>query len=152
MKVINGKHSGTDNGMFGRKHTEESKILMSKVKRKMNKIHPRPKKVRVVMNKEELSKYRHNYMKALWDNEDVRNEKLKGLREGSKKRRLFDDTVVNQLRQEYLKYRNFTDVSKLHTDITYNQIRNLIKFGTTHNLSNDNETNWLRTIQDKEDT
>ena len=132
--------------MYGKKHSNESKILMSKVKRKMNKLHPKPKKIKVVMSKTELSLYRHKYMKALWSDEDIRKCKIDGLRKGNRKRRLFDDDIVDILRQEYLEYKSFIKVSELHQDITYNQIRNLIKFGTTHNSSNDSANNWLNTI------
>lgn len=132
--------------MYGKKHSNESKMLMSKVKRKMNKLHPKPKKVRVVMSKSELSFYRHTYMKALWSDENIRKDKIEGLRKGNMKRRLFGDDVVNTLRQEYLEYKSFIKVSELHPDITYNQIRNLIKFGTTHNSPNSSDNNWLNTI------
>ena len=132
--------------MYGKKHSDKSKMLMSKVKRKMNKLHPKPKKVRVVMSKSELSFYRHTYMKALWRDENIRKDKIEGLRKGNMKRRLFGDDVVNTLRQEYLEYKSFIKVSELHSDITYNQIRNLIKFGTTHNSPNSSDNNWLNTI------
>lgn len=133
--------------MYGKKHTDKSKQLMSKVKIKQNKLNPRPKKVRCVMTKEQLSKHKHEYMTKLWQDEHIRQEKLNGIRNGAKTRRLYSDDVVKQLRLEYLECNSFKSVSDKHPDITYNQVRNLIKFGTTHNLPNNNESNWLNKLQ-----